>query len=323
MFFKPRPADICVYDWSGWNGTLIANISPAARRIRARFGESPARLAARLPRGARLLIVHLDISDNAPFIAGQAEFGRTLTQRGVIVLNYAPPDIRKRTVQACCKAYGLPSVAAAATGPHDEMLIVKTDLNSGGVREQELSRRQKLRFKLPNNLGPLNGPSGYFVTRRGDLDVAVWQDPDLVVERYMTNPMGRFFRVYVAADAVVISEAYDTVAVKRMGGDIRRHNHWLWRDGEHLRACGAGTTHGGDESPLPPALLRTAGSFLRHFMLDYGALDVVESENGEFHIVDVNKTPYWGSERQAGLIEHLRLGFSELIAAPPAAGFGS
>ena len=109
-------SDICVYDWSGWKGTLIETISPRARRIRARFAESPERLANRLPRRARLLILHLDITDNAPFIADAAQLGRLVSQRGVAVLNGLAGDIRKTTVQACCKAYGLPSVTAAAEG---------------------------------------------------------------------------------------------------------------------------------------------------------------------------------------------------------------
>lgn len=296
----------CVYDWSGWKGSLIVNISPRARRIRAKFGESPEHLAKRLPRRTRLLLVHLDISDHAPFITCQAEWGCVLSQRGVAVLNCVCADIRKRTIQACCKAYGLPSVNAAADGRDDELLIVKTDLNSGGQREQLLSRDQKARFNLPANLGRLMGPSGYFVKRRDEVGVDIWNDPDLVVERYMTNSLGRFFRVYVAANAVVISEAYDAVQVKRMGEGVSRQsrqNHCLWRQGGLLHA------YSGSESKLPPELLRTAAVFAHRFPLDYGAVDVVESETGEFYIVDVNKTPYWGEEYQPGLLEHLRLGF--------------
>jgi hypothetical protein len=299
-------SDFCVYDWSGWKGSLIVNISPRARRIRAKFGESPEHLAKRLPRRTRLLLVHLDISNHAPFITCQAEWGRILSQRGVAVLNCVCGDIRKRTIQDCCKAYGLPSVSAAADGRDDELLIVKTDLNSGGQREQLLSCDLKARFNLPANLGRLKGPSGYFVKRRDEVGVEFWNDPDLVVERYMTNSLGRFFRVYVAADAVVISEAYDAVQVKRMGDGVRqqnRQNHFLWRQGEFLHA------YSGSESKLPPELLRTAAVFAHRFPLDYGAVDVVESETGEFYIVDVNKTPYWGEEHQPGLLEHLRLGF--------------
>jgi hypothetical protein len=301
---KRHPSDICVYDWSGYEGSLLENVVPGARRIRAMIGQSPQRVARRLPRSMRLLIVHLDISDDAPFISNAQEFDRVMSERGIKVLNHLLPDIRKRTVQACCQSYGLPSVAAHENGDEDELLIVKTDLNSGGAREQQLSAGQKARFHLPASIGRLNGPSGYFVKRRGDLGADIWRDPDLVVERYMTNPQGRFYRVYCAGNAVVISEAYDEKLVKRMGGDIRRHNHRLWRRTEHLYwDCDGAAT-------LSPALLRTAGVFAHRFQLDYGAIDVVESDAGEFHIVDVNKTPYWGDESQPGLLEHLRQGFS-------------
>jgi glutathione synthase/RimK-type ligase-like ATP-grasp enzyme len=64
---------------------------------------------------------------------------------------------------------------------------------------------------------------------------------------------------------------------------------------------------------LPSRLLETAGVFLHRFKLDYGAIDIVESHDGEFYVVDVNMTPFWGDERQAGLTEHLRLGFSKAI----------
>jgi len=42
-------------------------------------------------------------------------------------------------------------------------------------------------------------------------------------------------------------------------------------------------------------------------------VDVVESESGEFYAVDLNRTPYWGNEKQPGMLEHLRLGFSKAI----------
>jgi hypothetical protein len=150
-------------------------------------------------------------------------------------------------------------------------------------------------------------PEDYFVTRRGDLAPETWNDKTLVVERYIKNPLGRFFRVYAAANAIVISEAYTDAHVKRMAGPIRRHNHRLWREGERIYSDSHATTK------LPPRLLQTAGIFLHRFQLDYGAIDIVESHEGEFCVVDVNMTPFWGNERQAGLTEHLHLGFSKAM----------
>jgi hypothetical protein len=293
---------LCVFDWSTWRGTLIRNIAPRARRIPAKFNEAPRQLAARLPRGVKILLVHLDITDNAPFISDAAEFASVLSDRGIRALNCWVRDIRKRTLHASCKSYGLPVLAAAPTGPDNELLIVKTDLNSRGDREQLLSASQRAQFNLPARTGGVDHPPDYFVRRRGDLSPEVWSDPDLVVERYIQNPLNRFFRVYAAGDAIVISEGFLDTHIKRMQEGIRRFNYWYRRDGESLRPDLA------EDSKVPPSLLQTAGVFLHRFRLDYGAADLVESETGEFFIVDVNKTPYWGAERQPGLVEHLRRG---------------
>ncbi|MGD0769893.1 MAG: hypothetical protein ABSB42_17045 [Tepidisphaeraceae bacterium] len=243
----------------------------------------------------------------SPFIPEASKFIDVLRQRHVGVLNCLPPDIRKRTIQSLCRDFGLPSVAAPLSGPDEELLIVKTDLNSGGRREQLLSPAQKAQFNLAVDSWRMKSPKDYFVSRRADLAADIWNDPTLVVERYVKNPSGRFFRVYAAVNAVVISEAYTDTLVKRMEGRIRRHNYFLWRQGERIYGDPNVTAN------LPPRLLAAAGAFLNRFHLDYGAIDVVESEAGEFYMVDLNKTPFWGDENQPGLIEHLHLGFSKAM----------
>jgi hypothetical protein len=295
---------LCVYDWSGWSGLLIRSVWPKSRRIEAKFREAPHEIAARLPRKTKLLLIHLDISVMLPFIPDAPALIDVLFKRNVRVLNCMAPDIRKRTIQSRCRDFGLPTVTAPVTGPDDELLIVKTDLNSGGERELLLSPAQRAECGLAAHPGRMKHPDDYFVGRRGDLTADIWNDPTLVVERYIKNPLDRFFRVYVVVNAVVISEAYTDAHVKRMAGRIRRHNHWLWREGQTLYADSDAV------AKLPSRLLHTAGIFLNRFQLDYGAIDVVEGQDGEFFVVDVNKTPYWGDEKQPGLTEHLRLGFS-------------
>ena len=309
MWASPAPF---VYDWSRWGGTLITNVVPRAKRIRANLEESPQELAARLPGDARMMLVHLDISDNTPFITDPAEFVRVLAERGVRVLNGQVQDIRKRAVQACCASFGLPSVTPATTGEPDELLIVKTDLNSAGSREQRLTAEQRARFNLPAHGSRLKGREGYYVARRGDLGAEIWNDRDLAVERFMQNPEGRLFRVYTMLNSVVISEGYVKTQIKRIGDSDRRYNHWLRRQGEVIQLCP------GSNSKLPAALLNTMGIFINRFHLDFGALDVVESGDGNFYVIDVNKTPFWDDEVQQGLLEHLRRGLQN--DAQPAMG---
>jgi hypothetical protein len=304
---------LCVYDWSLWDPMLIRRVAPTARYIAAEFDESPQHVAARLPSRTGTLLVHLDISHDAPFIASPEEFIRVLTQRDVQILNALCYDIRKRTIQACCRNYGLPTVTAAPDGPDDELLIIKTDMNCGGEREQKLPPERKARLNLPETFGRMNGPDDYFVAQRGKLGQETWEDSALVVEQYVTNTWGRFYRIYVALDAVVISEAYSDAPVKRIGSKVRRDNHWLWRCGELIHSSS------GKDSRLPPALLRTIGVFVHRFHFDFGAIDMVESNSGDFYVVDANKTPNWHNARQAGVIEHLRMGF--LKGTRPITGF--
>jgi hypothetical protein len=297
---------ICVYDWSEWKQFLIVSIWPKARRIRAEFRESPQKIAAKLPSKTKLFLMHLDLSIMSPFVSDAREFTDPFSKRNIRVLNCLPLDIRKRTIQSHCRDLGLPSVTPSTTGPDDELLLVKTNLNSGGSREQWLSPDQRVQFNLAATATRMKGPEDYFVSRRADLSANAWNDPGLVVERYIKNPLNRFFRVYAAIDAIVISEAHTDAPVKRMTGPIRRQNHFLWRQ--------AGQIHGdATAANLPPRLLQTAGTFLHRIHLDYGAIDIVESETGDFYIVDLNKTPHWGDEKQPGMIEHLRSGFSKAI----------
>jgi hypothetical protein len=297
----------CVYDWSNWDRFLIKSVWPKARRISANFNEKPQEVAGRLPSKTKFLLIHLNLSVMSAFIPEASEFVDVLQRRDVTAFNWLPLDIRKRTLQSQCRDFGLPCVAAPRYGPDEELLIVKTDLNSGGRREQLLPAMQKSQLNLATEPGAMKGSSDYFVSRRAELTDDVWNDPTLVVEQYMKNPLGRFFRIYVALNAVVISEAYTETPVKRMEGPIRRYNYFLWREEERIY----------DDSnvalKLPRRLLEIAGVFLNRFRLDYGAIDVVESEAGEFYMVDLNKTPFWGEEKQAGLVEHLHLGFSNAM----------
>jgi hypothetical protein len=222
-------------------------------------------------------------------------------------------------VQSACIAYGLPSLIPTPTGADDELLIVKTDLNSAGTREQLLPEPLRKRFSLPLQAGPIKNPKGYFVRPRAQITPDLWNDRELVVERFLTNAAGRFFRVYVMKQAVVISTGCTQNPLKRMSRDVGRKNYCFWRAGESV-------TPFDEDTELPPALLRTLGVFTARFGVDYAAIDVIESDTGEFYIVDVNKTPYWGSEFQPGLLEHLRRGLngdavrgaSGSMPAPPA-----
>ncbi len=167
-WLRPLPR-LCVCDWSDWREFVINAVWPRAHRIPAEFGQTPQDIAAQLPRGATILLPHLDISDPSPFIKDGSEWIALMAQHGVRVLNVLTPDIRKTTIQSCCRDFDLLSATVSPAGPDDEWLIVKTDLNSGGEREQLLTESQKIKFGLPASPGRMKSPADYFIARRGNL----------------------------------------------------------------------------------------------------------------------------------------------------------
>jgi hypothetical protein len=70
----PSPA-LCAYDWSDWGEYLINFMWPGVKRIVAKEGENPAAVAERLPARTKLLLVHLDISSDRPFISDAGTAG--------------------------------------------------------------------------------------------------------------------------------------------------------------------------------------------------------------------------------------------------------
>jgi hypothetical protein len=298
---------LSVYDWSEWHEFVMPAVWPRAKKIAAKFGESAQEIAARVPESSRALLLHLDISDHSPFISDGPALVEALSVRETRVLNALMPDIRKRTIQKCCRQFGLLTPDALRDGAADELLFVKTDFNSAGEREHLLSKRQQAKFDLTPHRGRIRGPKDYYVARRDEIPDDVWNDRTLVVQRYVKNRANRFYRIYAALDAIVVSEAYSNKDIKRVGVVSARYNYFLWRKQERIV---------GDPnviSQLPDDLLRDAGIFLHRFRMDYGAIDIVESEDRRFFIVDANKTPHWGNEVQPGLIEHLRKGLEEVV----------
>jgi hypothetical protein len=299
---------LCIYDWSKWHGFLIQFLFPSAARIAAQWGESPEHIARRLPADCSTLLLHLDISVASVFLADVAALVRLLGARGIGVINASVLDIRKRTIQSHCSRLGLPCVSASRHGPGEELLMVKTDLNAGGYREKLLSRKQRKHFCLPTRACRLHKRRDYFIARRADLPPDVWTDPTIVVERYMTNREGRFYRVYAAGRAIIVAEAWTDLPIKRMEHPPRRKNYFLWRQSGDFRSSATDGPFGGPNLPpeLSPRLLQVAGAFFDTYHVDFGAIDIVESQDSEFYVVDLTATPYWGDEFQPGFMEHLR-----------------
>jgi glutathione synthase/RimK-type ligase-like ATP-grasp enzyme len=128
-----------------------------------------------------------------------------------------------------------------------------------------------------------------------------WRDERLCIERYILNKESLFFRVYILLDKLVVSSLMSDQLVKRPDTGLPRRNFLFSR-----RA-----TLEGPRSRLPAELLHSVSVFQKALRLDYGAIDLVMDDSGHVYIVDVNPTPFWGTENQPEVTAHL----SEALAS--------
>ena len=255
----------------------------------------------RLAPGSRRFLFHLNLTFTARLPGKREVLCRELERKGIEVWNGLVSDTTRRTIQRRCRELRLASTLASQEGDPDELLIVKTDLNYGGSYERRLTAEERERLGLPEPSAHIRGPGDYRVIPRREVDNELWSDPGLVIERYIQNSRRSYFRAYVLGDRLVISEAVSPRHIKKMEVGLPRRNAFIpLRDLKNLR------------EPVmdwvAPSLLRTLLTFLEGFGLAFGALDLVEDDGGQAFIIDVNPTPYWGTEVYGELLDFLAPG---------------
>jgi len=163
-----------------------------------------------------------------------------------------------------------------------------------------------------NSPSPLVDHDEYPVLRRGDVPASWWECADVHIERYIENASGEFFRVFVAGHRAALCYGCSTQPVRRMRDESDRLNFFVSRDFH--------------EDALAPVLLpsihcevlRCSTLVADAMKLDFGAIDIVVDDEENVYIVDVNTTPYWGSDEPDNVLQHLRTGlFQDLSAHTP------
>lgn len=183
------------------------------------------------------------------------------SKRYPVVLNGAALDIRKRLV------------SRSLLRPEDDWdgpVIVKTDLNCGGhpeLRIQQNSARAGSRADIfGEGITSLRGPYPIFRTVK-DVPDAVWDDPGLVVERFLPERDARGFwmRAWVFL------------------GEKERCTRYL---GSHP-VVKSGNILAREPAPVPDALRAER----RRLGFDFGKFDFVVRD-GEAILFDANRTPW-------------------------------
>jgi len=216
-------------------------------------------------------------------------------------MNGGVTDIRKRTIQRFCRRLGLNSLLANRRQSPDQLVIVKTNLNYGGEKEDVLSKEEKTELGLPLGKPVIESAMDYKVMALSEVDEALWTDERLTIEKYVTNSEDKIFRFYVMKRSVVLTEAINPRLIKKMVPGLTRREYFL-------RLLERGFRPGAIRDRRLNKLLIDAAAFIIGFQLDFGTVEAVMSDEADPYIIDVTTTPYWGKESRTEVLDFLRTG---------------
>jgi hypothetical protein len=290
-------AELAVYEWQAWKGFLITRLAPEATRIEATVLGSAERVLRDLPASATSLLFHIDCTFSDRFPRNRAGLVSALKRRGIAVLNGGITDISKRRLQATCVRAGLNTTAATVSGPPEELVIVKTNLNSAGLPERYLTWWQRAILGIRLNR-MISDREGYLILARADVPVTCWTDPTLAIERYVFNREGVWFRAYLFRDRLVVSRARCARPIRRMyHGSDRTNSRYVISEGVAVPVRG--------DFAVPKGVLDAIVTLASEVRLDFGTMDIVCDDDGSAFIVDLNVTPFCRDGAE-DIIEHLR-----------------
>jgi len=296
---------VAVIEWRAWDGFLLSHVlGDRALRIETDpFQEFPSAQFDQVCDSCEIVCFQINLSVRAQLPLAIRDLTRRFAERGIHVVNGYVQDIRKSTLHAHLDGIGLASPRAAPSGPADEMLFVKTDLNYGGELERWLPPENIATAGFENLISPEVGAYRYRTVERRMLQQHVWNDPAIVIEKYVTNPEDSFYRVYFSGKQIIIVQAFAQGTIKKLSGDSRDTN--FVTSLEQLN-----TEDGHFE--LSATLKRDVATFVERTPVEFGCIDIVHDGEDHHYIIDLNLTPYAGKKpHDPFLTEFLRQGITD------------
>jgi hypothetical protein len=279
---------VAVLEWRAWEGFLLTHVlGDDAERIEVDpFRELPSEEFDRICDSFATVCFQINLSVRGRLPLRIRDLTNRFVERGVFVVNGLVQDIRKSTLQTHLETIGLGSVKVTPSGSAHEVLIVKTDLNYGGDLERHLPPENIAAAGFEHLISPeIKGAYYYKTVLREMLPAEIWNDPAIMIEKYIDNAENSFYRVYFSGERVIIVKAFAASIIKKLSNDPRDTNYVT--DLEHLQA-------GKDELELSEKLKRDLVRFLEQTAVEFGCLDIVHDGNDNYYIVDLNLTPYAG-----------------------------
>jgi hypothetical protein len=279
---------VAVLEWQAWTGFLLTHVlgGEAVRIETDPFHEFPSAEFDRICESFTTVCFQINLSVRSRLPLRIRELNNRFVERGIYVVNGFVQDIRKSTLHAHLNAIGLASPKAAPSGPVDEMLFVKTDLNYGGDLERWLPSESIAVAGFKHLISTHIGAYRYKAIPRGMIEESLWTDPAITIEKYVTNDEDSFYRVYFSGKRVVIVKAFAPDIIKKLSDDPRNTN--FVTDLEHLKA-------GTDELEINEILKRDVATFVEHTPVEFGCIDIVHDGHDKHYVVDLNLTPYAGT----------------------------
>jgi len=279
---------VAVLEWQAWDGFLLTNVlgEQAVRIETDPFHEFPPVLFDRVCDSFTTVCFQINLSVRGRLPLRVRDLTDRFIERGVYVVNGLVQDIRKSTLHAHLEGIGLSSLKAPQSGPADEILFVKTDLNYGGELERWLPEETLAAAGFENLVSRDVGAYHYKTVERGTLQESIWTDAAIVIEKYVTNDEDSFYRAYFSGEQVIIVKAFAPDIIKKLSSDPRNTN--FVADLESLKA-------GSDDLPLSATLKRDVATFVEHTPVEFGCIDIVHDGRDNHYIVDLNLTPYAGA----------------------------
>jgi hypothetical protein len=301
---------VAVLEWRAWKGFLLAHVlgDHGVRIETDPFREFPSAQLDRLCDSFKTVCFQINLSVRHQLPMRIRDLTDRFVERGVYVVNGLVQDIRKSTLHAHLEILGLPSAKATPSGPADEVLFVKTNLNYGGELERSVPAKDLADSGL-DHLANEIGAYGYQTVKRGMIEEGIWTDPSIVVEKYVTNDENSFYRVYFSGGQIIIVKAFAQGIIKKLSGDPRDTN--LVTDLESLKA-------GTDDLPISEALRHDVATFVELTPVEFGCIDIVHDGRDHYYIIDLNLTPYAGTRpHDPFLTNFLQMGITDPARRKP------
>jgi hypothetical protein len=279
---------VAVLEWQAWEGFLLRHVlGDYAVRIETNpFRKFPPLEFDRICDSCTAVCFQINLSLRSRLPLGARELTERFMARGVYVINGFVQDIRKSSLHSHLEGIGLSSAKATSSGPADEVLFLKTNLNYGGELERWVPADDLAAGGLEHLVSNDIGAYQYKTVERGMIEQSIWTDPTVVVEKYITNSEDSFYRVYFSGKQIVIVKAFAPRVIKKLSGDSRDTNFVT-----HLEHLKAGT----DNSEISARLKRDVATFVENTPVEFGCLDIVHDDHDNHYIIDLNLTPYAGT----------------------------